>query len=145
MSREVEEFCAICNQTLKMPIVQEDGEAPGFLWVQCPVCHEIKPLETRRRESLGNGLDREFPDTDPPPRPASRPGDAPAPAPTASSARPYVPGENYALGDLIYHRQWNDTGRVVSLKESGGGRRMMVVEFEKMGPRKLVTETEPRK
>jgi hypothetical protein len=131
MAKEVEEFCAFCKTTVKMPIVQEDGAEPGFLWVQCPNCREIKPLETRPGEGFAEG---------------SGPlGREPAPGSGDLQVRTYQPGEEYEPGDLIYHPQWNDTGKVVSKKESGGGRRIMVVEFEKMGQRKLVMEAEPGK
>jgi len=149
MAKEVEEFCAICGELVKMPVVQEDGEEPGFLWVQCPKCHEIKPLEPRLEGELEGEL---IPAAKEMARPASRmtlrpvrPGE-PAPVGAGSEAiRTYVPGEEYEPGDLIYHQGWNDTGKVVGKKESGGGRRMILVEFEKMGKRKLVMEAERRK
>jgi hypothetical protein len=146
MAKEVEEFCAFCKTTVKMPIVQEDGQEPGFLWVQCPNCHEIKPLETRPGEGFieeSGPLGRE-PDRAAGRKPL-RPPRADEPAPGSGdhpSVRTYQPGEEYEPGDLIYHEQWKDTGKVVSKKESGGGRRIMVVEFEKMGQRKLVMEAE---
>jgi len=149
LGKEVEEFCAICGTTVKMPIVQEDGEEPGFLWVQCPNCREIKPLETRLAQEFAeqSGALEKEPGRAAGPKPLRPPRSA-QPAPRSgdpNQVRTYQPGGEYEPGDLIYHPQWDDTGKVVSKKESGGGRRIMVVEFEKMGQRKLVTETERRK
>lgn len=132
-----------------MPIVQEDGEEPGFLWVQCPNCHEIKPLETHLGEAVGAGSGPGAKDSGRTPfrrtLKSHHPGEGPPATRAGETVRTYSPGEEYKPGDLIYHRQWNDTGTVVDKKESGGGRRMIVVEFEKMGKRKLVMETEQGK
>jgi hypothetical protein len=129
-----------------MPIVQEDGEEPGFLWVQCPSCHEIKPLDTRQGRTFTEETGpRDQAPARAPARKPLRPADPMPRSGDPKQVRTYRPGEDFEPGDLIYHQQWNDTGKVVSKKESGGGRRIIVVEFEKMGQRKLVMETERRK
>lgn len=124
-----------------MPVVQEAGEEPEFLWVQCPQCHEIKPLEHSAEEApeAASGEQDRRPQA---PEAVSLPSRAPA---AAGGVRVYAPAEKYQEGEFIHHPGWNDTGKVVGKKESGGGRRMIVVEFEKMGKRKLVMEAEPRK
>jgi len=146
MAKEVEEFCAICGEVVKMPVVQESGEDPGFLWVQCPKCHEIKPLESHLQGARELGAIPLAPETAGRKtlRPA-RPSGTAEPADGRGAVRTYAPGEDYEPGDRIYHQGWNDTGQVVGKKESGGGRRIILVEFEKMGKRKLVMEAERRK
>ena len=147
MAKEVEEFCAICGATVKMPIVQEDGEEPGFLWVQCPNCREIKPLDARAGKEFAEGvtLPEKEPGRGPRSLPPHRPVEAGPRSGDSGPVRTYQPGEDFEPGEIIYHPQWKDTGKVLSKKESGGGRRIMVVEFEKMGQRKLVMEAERRK
>jgi len=145
MAKEVEEFCAICGTKVKMPIVQEDGEEPGFLWVQCPNCHEIKPLETRAGADLAEGAAPAGEEAGRRSLLPRRGVEAGARSGESAGVRTYRPGEAFEPGDILYHPQWKDTGKVVSKKDSGGGRRIIVVEFEKMGQRKLVMEAEHRK
>ena len=123
----VQEHCSICNRELAMPVVQEDEKHPGLLWVRCPVCREVKPVEigsrTKTAEQTEDG-------------PASAAADDEGPHHTV---RHYRAGERFCTGEWIYHPGWNDTGQVVEKCSSTGGREIIVVAFEKSGVKQLVS------
>ncbi|WP_140945869.1 hypothetical protein [Candidatus Thermokryptus mobilis] len=55
-----------------------------------------------------------------------------------SNYRVYSAAETYEIGELIYHEEWQDYGRVKKKEVSSSGYSIIVVEFEKLGQKKLV-------
>ncbi|HOD42189.1 MAG TPA: hypothetical protein PKL57_16635 [Candidatus Wallbacteria bacterium] len=62
-------------------------------------------------------------------------------------ARPLNDGEksyschkSYEIGDMIYHKTWNDRGRVVKIIRTAGGHKAVVIEFDKNGQKTLLSE-----
>ncbi len=97
-------------------MVQEDQEHPGLLWVQCPECREIKPIEaagTSGTDKDGGRLQR--------------------------VVRHYRAGERFSTGEWLYHPEWKDTGQVVEKCLSTGGHEIIVVSFNKLGTKRLVS------
>ena len=121
----VQEHCAICQKDQPMPVVQEEEGHPGLIWVQCPGCHEIKPLEAagaRQAETAAGTAE-------------GRPGRETEPR---RVVRHYRSGERFSPGEWIYHPGWDDTGQVMEKRHSGGGHEIIVVSFQKMGTRCLI-------
>ena len=50
----------------------------------------------------------------------------------------YSPKENYAVGDAIYHKGWDDVGTVVSKELTSNGSQAIVVTFNKLGEKRLI-------
>jgi len=128
----VQEYCSICNKDLAMPVVQEDDKHSSLIWVQCPACKEIKPIETGRAAQAAA----------PGPAPESGspiPADDEKPRPGRRVVRHYRAGERFGKGEWIYHPEWDDTGQVVETERSGGGNEIIVVAFEKIGTKRLVS------
>ncbi len=127
----VQEHCSICDQGVAMPVVQEDEGRAGLIWVQCPVCKEIKPIDVAAANGRIKGND-------------STPGGAdPEEVNAMESAarrvvRHYRAGELFHTGEWIYHSEWDDTGEVIETLRSKGGHDMMVVAFQKIGTKRLV-------
>ena len=120
----VQEYCSICKQEVAMPVVQEDEGHPGLVWVRCPLCREIKPLEAQEEA----------------PAPKPGPGKAPARETTPRRVvRHYRAGERFSPGEWIYHSEWDDTGQVIEKCHSRGGHEVIVVAFEKIGTKRLVS------
>ncbi len=123
----VQEYCSICESEQAMPVVQEDENHPGLIWVQCPGCQEIKPMETAsakvRMSSASKG----------------RAGTGKMAEEAKRVVRHYRAGEAFDCGEWIYHPEWNDTGQVTEKKRSSGGHDVIVVSFEKLGEKKLVS------
>ncbi len=133
--KEVEEFCSICQLKLKMLIVQEANPESEMIWVKCPKCNEIKPLQLADVQEL----------TEPGPQDSAQ-GNGAELLEGQSGDRPggkdafelYNPESDYEPGQTIYHKLWDDLGEVVEKQASGSGRRYIVVEFKKQGRRKLL-------
>ncbi len=52
--------------------------------------------------------------------------------------RVYSANETYEIGEIIYHEEWQDYGKVKKKEISSSGYNIIVVEFEKLGPKRLV-------
>jgi hypothetical protein len=129
----VQEHCSICDKDMAMPVVQEDERHPGLIWVRCPVCREIKPVEISGSAWCETSEGSEAPAD------AAEAGGAGAEAEARRTVRHYRAGERFSPGEWIYHQGWDDTGQVVEKLSSTGGREIIVVSFVKSGRKRLVT------
>jgi len=50
----------------------------------------------------------------------------------------YSPDKKFEIGQSIYHQSWNDYGKVVSKQIVSNGKSAIVVEFQKLGSKKLL-------
>jgi hypothetical protein len=50
----------------------------------------------------------------------------------------YEPTKSFNIGDSIYHKNWDDFGKVVSKEIMSNGQKAISVEFQKSGPKKLI-------
>ncbi|HBC73822.1 MAG: hypothetical protein A2008_06885 [Candidatus Wallbacteria bacterium GWC2_49_35] len=48
--------------------------------------------------------------------------------------------KSYEIGELIYHKTWNDSGKVVKIIRTSGGHKAIVVEFSRAGQKTLLSE-----
>lgn len=48
--------------------------------------------------------------------------------------------KSYEIGELIYHKTWNDSGKVVKIIRTSGGHKAIVVEFSRSGQKTLLSE-----
>jgi len=53
-------------------------------------------------------------------------------------AKDYDPRKEFKIGEVIYHREWDDYGLVRSKEIASNGMSLLVVIFEKMKERRLV-------
>ncbi|MFO8057207.1 MAG: hypothetical protein R6V10_07940 [bacterium] len=126
----VQEYCSICKKSIAMPVVQEEESHPDLIWIRCPECNEIKPVEARP-EDLKSESEA---------KPGSRPRKpAEEPEPKKRVVRHYRSGERFIKGEWIYHPEWQDTGQVVEKCRSRGGHDVIVVDFERQGKKRLVS------
>ena len=54
------------------------------------------------------------------------------------NAREYIETEEYNIGDIIYHRSWNDYGKVLSKEVLPGNRKTIIVKFINQGKIRLI-------
>lgn len=114
----MKQYCSVCKDHLEMTVVEEGGE-DEVTWLKCPRCKGILPHMK---------LDGE-----------EEPATVPAtPAFTLASidtkkVHEYEPTRDYAVGDVIYHRSWNDYGRVVEKLVLPGDRHAIRVQFLNQG------------
>jgi hypothetical protein len=50
----------------------------------------------------------------------------------------YNPGTTYSIGEKIFHNEFNDVGRVTKKIKTSDGSNAILVQFEKIGERKLL-------
>jgi len=48
----------------------------------------------------------------------------------------YSPAKTFVLGESIYHKTWDDYGRVIAKEISSNGQNSIKVEFQKVGQKK---------
>ena len=104
-----------------MPVVQEEESGARLLWVRCPCCQEIKPIEVHEDITAGPAGER-----------AANGGGR-------KIVRHYRAGERFLPGEWIYHQEWDDTGQVIEKIRSTGGRDIIVVSFQRIGTKRLVS------
>jgi len=62
---------------------------------------------------------------------------------TAAECTPYSPSRIYAIGEAIYHKDWDDVGTVIGKEVTASGRNAVLVHFEKEGEKKLLENFKP--
>jgi hypothetical protein len=55
-----------------------------------------------------------------------------------SDCSEYRPENTYAIGQAIFHSEWDDIGKIVSKERTSAGASAIVVSFEKLGERRLL-------
>ncbi|MBM2814197.1 MAG: hypothetical protein HW421_959 [Ignavibacteria bacterium] len=53
-------------------------------------------------------------------------------------ARKYSPGDEYQIGDVIFHSKWDDVGIVRSKEVTSTGGKSIIVHFEKNNEKRLI-------
>ncbi len=132
-SEKIEQYCSVCGKKFLMPVV-EVAEGNKVLWLKCPGCAGVLPHmldneslqeeeEVRdEQEDEEEELAIEDIDTD--------------------RARQYDQSESYEVGDIIYHRSWNDYGKVMEKQTLPGNRHTILVHFVNQGKIRLVESKE---
>lgn len=120
-SKYIMHLCAYCHKDTKMELVGEmhsegANAAPGKVWYRCTRCkhsallERIVPLD---KNFSAAKLDR-------------------------NAATEYAQNKVFKVGQMIYHSEWDDVGRVVAKIKTSSGVQAITVAFEKLGERKLI-------
>jgi hypothetical protein len=99
------------------PIDQTGEPVPENLWVRCTKCHNTMLVNL-------TSLMSEKPRTHT--------------TLSAAECTPYSPSRIFALGEAIFHKDWDDVGTVIGKEVTASGRNAVLVHFEKSGERKLL-------
>ncbi len=118
-SKNIEAFCSSCNSTQKMEITGElTGEdAEIKKWAKCKKCKHSMVIDLKE-DIVSVDTSMEGIET----------GDCTV----------YSPMKSYTIGEPIYHKNWDDLGKVVSKEILSSGQKSIAVEFQKSGFKKLV-------
>lgn len=103
------------HELIGEPIESEKGR---FQWARC----------TRSRHSQLVNLDKIEAEQD----------KSQAVVPTHGDEKLYDPKEEYSVGDVIKHEKWQDVGIVKTKEVTSNGSRAIVVQFEKLGEKRLI-------
>lgn len=118
-TKNVEIFCNICGAVKKFEITGEysDNENDSKRWAKCKTCKQTQIIDLNNIV-LSNKPD--FEDIE------------------SKSSKTYSPFDTYSVGDIIYHKTWDDYGIVTNKFSMSDGKSSITVEFKKSGSKKLI-------
>lgn len=128
--RTIEQFCSVCKKTFEMPVVEE-AENQDVIWLNCPGCRgylpymlnqdDVDEAEENEKEAIRKGSD-----------------DLAIEDLYTEDAREYSELNEYQVGEVIYHRSWNDYGKVIAKEILAGHRKTILVHFVNQGKIRLL-------
>ncbi|MEP0862662.1 MAG: hypothetical protein HRF52_14605 [Ignavibacterium sp.] len=117
--KNVEAFCTICGSVKKFEITGTIAgeENQNKRWAKCKTCKQTRiidlaDIKTETKPNL-EGIETQ-------------------------NVKNYSPTETYEIGDNIYHKSWDDFGKVVNKVVTSDGQSSIIVEFQKSGNKKLI-------
>jgi hypothetical protein len=133
-------LCSECTRTARKEIVGEartrlagedpqpidraaEEPIPENLWVRCTKCHNTMLVNLTALMSEKPKAHTML---------------------SASECTPYSPSRIYAIGEAIFHKDWDDVGTVMGKEVTASGRNAVLVHFEKSGERKLLENFQPQ-
>ncbi len=126
--KTIEQYCSVCKETYEMPIVDEPDDH-DVVWLKCPGCAGFLPYMTDQSKNIDeSGAEEE----------GGEAGDLALEDIDIETAKEYVEKNVYEVGELIYHRSWNDYGKVVAKEELPGNRKTIHVLFVNQGKIRLL-------
>ncbi len=116
--KNIEAFCTNCGVVRKMEVTGElaGEENQNKRWAKCKKCKQTMVID------LASDVKEMKP---------SLVGIEP-------DATDYSPQKTFSVGDAIYHKEWDDYGKIVAKEVMANGRSSIAVEFQKSGLKKLI-------
>ncbi len=117
--KNVEVFCPNCNTIRKMELTGDVSGADQETkkWAKCKKCKQTMLIDISEdvKESKPSleGIENE-------------------------ECTVYAPTKSFTVGESIYHKNWDDFGKVVSKEVMSSGQSAISVEFQKSGLKKLI-------
>jgi len=131
--RTIEQYCSVCKKRFEMPVVEE-SKNQDVIWLKCPDCRGYLPYMLDQ-EGMGETGDEEKHE-------AQRGSEDLAIEDLyTENAREYQESGEYEVGEVIYHRSWNDYGKVIAKEMFSGNRKTIVVHFVNQGKIRLLEGT----
>ncbi len=125
--RMINQHCSVCKKDFDMEVV--DGEESNdVIWLKCPGCEGFLPYMTEKEE--GGGDDASVEPSELAPEDLDNE--------EREHAKEYEESSEYEVDDVIYHRSWNDYGKVIAKEELPGHRKTIIVNFVNQGKIRLL-------
>jgi hypothetical protein len=124
-TRMIQQYCSVCKATLEMAVV-DTVQDHDVTWLKCPRCNGILPHMLSREEEAPGEVTPAAPVL---PAPPAAPPTA-IPEAERAGARDYDPNQTYQVGEIVYHRSFNQFGRVLEKTQLAGKRAVIRVQFE---------------
>lgn len=117
--KNVEAFCNICGAIKKFEITGDYSAKEGETkrWAKCKTCKQTQVIDLTE---IVLSIKPDFEDIE------------------TKESKNYTPSETYNVGDIIYHKTWDDYGVVVNKLLLSDGQSSIIVEFKKSGNKKLI-------
>jgi hypothetical protein len=115
-TKHVTRHCVYCGKETKMSIVGEMNPANSKIWYKCTRCRHmslLEPLQKISNETALLNID-------------------------IGKCTPYKPELVYNIGQMIFHNDLNDAGRVMSKQKTSNGGNAIIVAFKNSGQKMLV-------
>jgi len=115
------QYCSVCKDYYDMEVVEESGESE-VIWLRCPNCHGILPYMQMPGEPDRRADKAEF-------------------GPDSFNKNDVIEYDAHAVfdvGRVIYHRSWNDYGKVIEKLTLPGKRSAIKVQFLQQGAVQLL-------
>lgn len=114
--------CAYCHKPTKMELVgemhSEGTEEPAQkVWYRCTRCKHSALIDRQSLTKSKNGETVKI---------------------ERSACTTYSKELIFDVGQLIYHSEWDDMGKVIAKQKTSDGTHAITVSFEKLGERKLI-------
>ncbi len=114
LPKQIERFCDYCGSKQRFKFRGNfEADVENKFWYMCQKCKHVVLVSI---DELTINQD----------------------ADSKGNYRVYSAEETYEVGEIIYHAEWNDYGKVKKKEVSSSGYNIIVVEFEKLGQKKLV-------
>jgi hypothetical protein len=120
-TKNIEAFCNFCGSVTKMELAgnTSEGEESTKQWAKCKKCKQkvVIDLDDLKKETKPSLQSLKTEDS-----------------------QTYSPMKSFAIGESIFHQKFNDFGVVISKELSSQGKRLIVVEFQNSGKKKLIEQ-----
>jgi hypothetical protein len=114
----INQHCSVCKKDFEMEVVSGE-ESNDVIWLKCPGCEGFLPYITEGDEDAGVDAGSESPELAPEDINDEE----------RESAKEYDESGVYEIDDVIYHRSWNDYGKVIAKEVLPGNRKTIIVNF----------------
>ena len=117
--KNIEAFCPNCAGLKKMELAGEvlGIESQNKYWAKCKKCKQTMiidmAVDVKEMKPSLEGIENE-------------------------ECTVYAPSKSFTVGESIYHKNWDDFGKVVSKEILSSGQKSIAVEFQKSGLKKLI-------
>lgn len=115
--KSISHFCNHCDRVTKMEMIGAVENQPEKTWYRCTRCRHASLIDLQELRRVQEEAGKK---------------------PERADCSEYRPENTYAVGQAIFHSEWNDIGKIVSKERTSGGARAIVVSFEKLGERRLL-------
>lgn len=111
-------FCSYCGTERTLELVKEAFKEEGETkrWGKCKKCKQMIMIDLSAIKDNSVSLDDLQSD----------------------DAIEYSPTKTFDVGNVIYHKGWEDLGRVTSKEVLSNGQKSITVDFQKSGTKKLI-------
>ncbi len=111
-------YCKNCRVDQEMKPVRY-GFDDKIVWLKCPDCAKMIFIKTEDYEDIIQGRAK--------PRLAEE-----------ENYIDYAPEKSFQIGQVVYHKVWDDSGEVMKKEISSSGRHFITVEFNRLGQKTLI-------
>lgn len=118
--RPIVTYCKSCKAEQEIRPVREGFEGK-VLWFKCTGCAKMVFMKKEDYENILQNDDKGVHIVDKEQEPV-----------------PYDPTKKFSVGQVVYHKVWNDQGHVVKKETTNSGHQAIIVAFHRLGERTLV-------